>query len=194
MVGALPHHLSRLIAAWSLTLVMSTSFHQAGVRQKGIALDQSEEFPSYLQPGVEFHVGDVTDLSLSRGSVDFAFASNLFRTFPRRISRVLAQLKTALAESGTLNILQPNYYYAYCEYFDDYTDRFIYTHTSICDFLKANGYEVIECRPRFLPLTVKSELPVLPLFDPAIPGASMEVAARKQMLIGAHPRKGPSRK
>src|SRR5207244_1729817 len=73
------------------------------------------------------------------------------------------QLKRILAPGGTINILQPNYYYCFREYFDDYTHRTIYTHTSISDFLEAHEYEVIDCRPRFLPLTVKSRLPVSPL-------------------------------
>ena len=47
--------------------------------RKRIALDQWDEFPSYLGPGVEFQVRDGADLSfLEPGSVDFAFASNLF--------------------------------------------------------------------------------------------------------------------
>jgi hypothetical protein len=33
----------------------------------------------------------------------------------------------------------------------------------LCDFLAANGYRVIEVRPRFLPLTVKSRFPVSPV-------------------------------
>jgi hypothetical protein len=28
------------------------------------------------------------------------------------------------------------------------------------DFLEAHGYDVFDCRPRFLPLTIKSRLPV----------------------------------
>ena len=31
--------------------------------------------------------------------------------------------------------------------------------SACCDFLAANGFEPIEVRPRFLPLTVKSRLP-----------------------------------
>ena len=76
---------------------------------------------------------------------------------------VLQQMKTVLARDGTINILQPNYYYSYREYFDDYTHRTVYTHKSICDFLEAHGYEVVECRARFLPITVKSRLPVWPI-------------------------------
>src|SRR5439155_18847098 len=87
----------------------------------------------------------------------------LVRVIIARVLFRLAQLSRVVAENGTLNILQPNYYYSYREYFDDYTHRTVYSHTSISDFLEAHGYRVIECRPRFLPFTVKSRLPVSPL-------------------------------
>ncbi len=107
-------------------------------------------------------MGDVTDLSsLASTSIDFMFASNLFEHLSQNeFASVLRQLKRILARNGTLNLLQLNYYYTSRKYFDDYTHRTIYSHTSICDFLEAHGYRVIECRPRFLPLTVKSRLPV----------------------------------
>jgi SAM-dependent methyltransferase len=135
------------------------------VAKRRIAVDSWEGFPKHLVSGVESHVGDITNLSfLQPSSVNFVFASNLFEHVSQEaFASVLQQLKSALAGDGTLNILQPNYYYAYREYFDDYTHRTVYTHRSICDFLEAHGYEVMECRPRFLPLTVRSRLPVSPL-------------------------------
>ena len=159
------HHFSRLISPEDCVLELGAGYghfiNQVRAKKR-IALDLWDEFPAYVQPEVECHVGKVTDLSfLERGSVNFAFASNLFEHISQEdFAAVLAQLGKALADGGTLNILQPNYYYAYREYFDDYTHRSVYTHTSICDFLQANGYRVVECRPRFLPLTVKSRLPV----------------------------------
>ncbi|HYK60695.1 MAG TPA: hypothetical protein VEV85_14780, partial [Bryobacteraceae bacterium] len=129
------------------------------------------------------------DLSfLAPSSVNFAFASNLFEHITQNeFASILRQLKTALAKDGTLNILQPNYFYAYREYFDDYTHVTVYSHTSICDFLNANGYNVLDCQPRFLPLTVKSRLPVSPLLIRlylALPWKPMG----KQMFIRARPR------
>ena len=155
--------------------------------RRRIALDTWKGFIDYLQPGIESRVGDVSDLSfLAPTSVNFAFASNLFEHITQvEFSSVLRQLGNVLAENGTLNILQPNYYYAYREYFDDYTHRTVYSHTSLCDFLEANGYRVIECKPRFLPLTVKSRLPVsaslirLYLYSPwKVAGKQMFVRAR----------------
>jgi SAM-dependent methyltransferase len=157
--------------------------------RRRIALDQWDGFEKYLEPEIESHVGDVADLSfLGLCSVNFAFASNLFEHISQEaLAAVLSQLKTVLVDGGTLNIVQPNYFFAYREYFDDYTHRSIYSHVSICDFLEANGYSVIDCQPRFLPLTVKSRLPISPVLI-RLYLASPWKPMGKQMLIRARPR------
>jgi SAM-dependent methyltransferase len=186
------YHFSHLISAEDCVLELGAGYghfiNQIASRTR-IAVDQWEGFIGYLQPGVEGWVRDVADLSfLAPSSVNFAFASNLFEHITQnKFASILRQLKTALAKDGTLNILQPNYFYAYREYFDDYTHCSVYSHVSICDFLSANGYDVIECRPRFLPLTVKSRLPVSPFLIHlylALPWKPMG----KQMFIRARPR------
>jgi hypothetical protein len=156
--------------------------------RRRIALDTWEGFIKYLQPGIESRVGDVSDLSfLAPSSVNFVFASNLFEHITQeKFSFVLRQLSNVLAENGSLNILQPNYYYAYREYFDDYTHRTVYTHTSLCDFLEANGYRVIEYKPRFLPLTVKSRIPVSASLIRLYLHSPWKVAG-KQMFVRARP-------
>ena len=75
---------------------------------------------------------------------------------------MLEQLREKLKPGGTLNLLQPNYRFAYREYFDDYTHVAVYSDQSLVDFVTSNGFRVTECRPRFLPLTVKSRMPVSP--------------------------------
>lgn len=130
--------------------------------RRRIGLDMWDGIRTHLAPGVEPIVASVTDLgAIADDSVDFAFASNLFEHIPQEaLVAVLAQLRSKLTARGTLTILQPNYRYAYREYFDDYTHVAVYSHISLADLLLANGWEVIEVRPRFLPLTVKSRLPV----------------------------------
>jgi SAM-dependent methyltransferase len=132
---------------------------------KRIAVDQWRGLEKYLASGVVGVIGKVTDLtSLEDGSVDFVFASNLFEHMRRdEFAAVLRQVRTKLKPGGTLNILQPNYRFAYREYFDDYTHVSVYSDRSLSDFLTAQGFRVIECQPRFLPLTVKSALPVWPI-------------------------------
>ncbi len=119
----------------------------------------------YLAPDVVPKIGSVTDLSsVEDGSVDFVFASNLFEHLRQdEFAVVLQQFRTKLKPGGTLNILQPNYRFAYREYFDDYTHVSVYSDCSLSDFLAAQGFHVIDCQPRFLPLTVKSALPVWPI-------------------------------
>lgn len=156
--------------------------------RRRIALDVWDEFVHYLGPGVEAHVGPVTDLSfLEPRSVDFAFASNLFEHITQdELASVLQQLREKLTHGGTLNIVQPNYRYCSREYFDDYTHKTIYSHVSLCDFLEAHGFEVIDARPRFLPLTIKSRLPVWPVLIRMYLLSPWKVMG-KQMLIRARP-------
>jgi SAM-dependent methyltransferase len=134
------------------------------VARRRIAVDSWEGFPAHLDANIEHHVGSVTNLDfVDDGSVNFALASNIFEHLSfDEIRQVLDMLKKKLAPDGTLTILQPNYRYAYREYFDDYTHRTIFSHVSIVDFLEANGFETIELIPRFLPLTIRSRLLVRP--------------------------------
>ena len=129
-----------------------------------IALDIWGGMLDYLSPDVEGHIGNATDLScIPDNSVDFVLASNFFEHLTQNdFAKILEQLRVKLKPGGTLTIVQPNFRFAYREYFDDYTHISIYTDRSIMDFLTLNGFSVIECIPRFLPLTLKSRIPVLP--------------------------------
>lgn len=158
--------------------------------RRRIGIDAWEGMPAHLDTGVEAIVGSVTDLSgLEDGAVDYAFSSNLFEHLSKdQLAETLAQLKAKLSAKGTLTTLQPNYRYAANEYWDDYTHVTAWSHVSLADFLEAQGYEVVEVRPRFLPLTVKSRLPVWgPLIGAYL--ASPVKPMGKQMLLVARPRR-----
>jgi SAM-dependent methyltransferase len=160
------------------------------VAERRIAIDLWPGFVAHLDEEVEAIVGSVTDLSaIADNSIDYAFASNLFEHLTQeQFADTLANLRAKLAPDGSLTILQPNYHYAYREYFDDYTHVSIYSHISLCDFLAANGFETVEVHRRFMPLTVKSRLPTwgwlvgLYLALPVKPFG-------KQMLVRARPKR-----
>ena len=156
------------------------------VARRRIAVDSWEGFLAYVDPPIERVVGNVTDLGfIEDGTVDFAFASNLFEHLSKTdFACVLGILSRKLTSSGTLNILQPNYRFAYREYFDDYTHVSVFSHISLTDFLNANGFVTLEVRPRFLPLTVKSRLPVSLWLIGAYLASPIKPLA-KQMLIRA---------
>jgi len=185
------YHFSRLVPEDACVLDLGCgygSFINQVVARRRIALDSWLEFPQYLAPGVEAVVGTVTDLDfLQDGEVDFAFASNLFEHIPQAdFARVLESLRRKLSPRGTLTVLQPNYRYAYREYFDDYTHVAVYSHVSLTDFLVAHGYEVLEVVPRFMPLTVKSRMPVAPWLIGAYLALPFKPLG-KQMLLRAKP-------
>lgn len=152
------------------------------------ALDKWEGFTEYLREEATAIVSPVTDLTeVPDKTIDFAFASNLFEHLTQdEIASTLLQLKSKLAAGGVLSLLQPNYRFCSTQYFDDYTHVSIWSHTSLPDFLRANGYEIIELHPKFMPLTIKSRLPVTPSLIGlylSLPFSPMG----KQMLISARP-------
>lgn len=153
-----------------------------------IALDKWPGMRQHVAPDVETIVGPVEDLAaVEDHTVDFAFASNLFEHLSQQaLVSVLASLQEKLSDRGRLTILQPNYRYAFREYFDDYTHVTAYSHVGLTDLMTAHGWEVLEVHPRFLPLSIKSRLPTWKM----LVGAYLHLPFKplgKQMLIVARP-------
>lgn len=159
--------------------------------RRRIAVDTWPGLADHAAPGVEVVIGPADRLdTLPTGSIDYAFASNLFEHLTQgQFASTLDALRRVISPRGTLTILQPNYRYASREYFDDYTHVAIYSHVSLGDFLEAHGWEVVESRPRFLPLTVKSRLPTWD-FLIGLYLASPLKPLGKQMLLVARPKAG----
>ncbi|WP_242181857.1 methyltransferase domain-containing protein [Sphingomonas sp. CARO-RG-8B-R24-01] len=157
--------------------------------RRRIAVDTWAGLAEHVAPGVEALITPVTDLSaIDDASVDFAFASNVFEHLTQDTFIVaLREIARTLSSRGTLTILQPNYRYAFREYFDDYTHVAVYSHISLADLLTAHGWDVTEVRPRFLPLTVKSRFPVWPWLIAAYLASPIKPMG-KQMLLVARPR------
>lgn len=151
-----------------------------------IAVDQWPGAADYLQPDVQLQVGSVVDLrAIQASSIDFIFASNVFEHVPKaEFAECLSEVRRVLRPGGTLNILQPNYRFCCNEYFDDYTHVSIYSDRSLCDFLRAHGLRILECKARFLPLTIKSRLPVSPALIRAYLASPIKPLA-KQMFVRA---------
>jgi cyclopropane fatty-acyl-phospholipid synthase-like methyltransferase len=149
------HYFNRQIAPDDCVLDIGCgygAFINEVVARRRIGLDSWPEFAKYLEPGVEAVVGSAVEVgSLVKGQVDFAFASNLFEHLTKiELTRLLQGLRGLLHPKGTLNVVQPNFAYAFREYFDDYTHVSVYTHVSLADLISANGFEVMEVQPRFL--------------------------------------------
>jgi hypothetical protein len=165
------------------------AFINAVVARKRIGVDAWPDFPNYLQAGVEPIVGSAVEVGeLVKEPVDFAFASNLFEHLTQTdLMTLLGGVRKILSPRGTLNIIQPNYRYAYREYFDDYTHIAIYSHVSLCDLLRVCGFDIVDVQPRFLPLSIKSGLPVNENLIRAYLASPIKPMG-KQMLIRARVR------
>ena len=151
-----------------------------------IAADRWPGIAEYLNQEVRAEVGEITILTgIASRSVDFIFASNVFEHLTKpEMAACMNEVKRVLRPGGTLNIVQPNYRLCYAEYFDDYTHVSIYSDRSLSDLLRANGFRILQCQARFLPLTIKSRLPVWPALIKAYLASPLKPLA-KQMFIRA---------
>jgi ubiquinone/menaquinone biosynthesis C-methylase UbiE len=133
--------------------------------RRRVAVDVWSGMGEHVEPGVETHVGRAGDLGfLEEHSVDVVFASNLIEHLEiSEIDEVLGEVKRVLVDGGKLILVQPNYRTSYKRYFDDYTHVSVWSDVSLPDFLVSRGFEIEQLKARFLPLTVKSRLPVHPL-------------------------------
>ena len=125
------------------------------------ALDISGSTEKYAAPGVVPHTRSCTDLSpFADGSVDVVFASNLFEHLERAdLERTLHEIRRILSPRGRLIAMQPNFRYAYREYFDDYTHLQIFTDRSLADLFAVCGLPALHVLPRFMPFSFGSGLP-----------------------------------
>jgi hypothetical protein len=131
--------------------------------KKKIAVDQWQGFSKFAAVDVETHVADVINLeSVISKSVDTILCSNLLEHLSQtEVSALLNSIKLIMSrENGKLILVQPNFRLNPGRYFDDYTHVSIWSDVSMCDFLESHGFEVVKVMPKFLPLSLKSKLPV----------------------------------
>lgn len=120
------------------------------------AVDINPDFKRHAASSVVAHVVDVTKFRIAK-KFDVIFASNFFEHFnDDDLEKILVNIKLMLKPRGRLILMQPNYAFAFREYFDDYTHKKVFSHISLCDFLRVHGFRVLKCIPRFAPFSFKS--------------------------------------
>ncbi len=124
------------------------------------ALDVNPDVAHYCAPGVMFFVGEVGSIDLPSQSVDVVMASNLLEHLSdQQCGALFDRFDDVLKEKGRVILIQPNYYYCYREYWDDFTHIKAFSHVSLIDFLRLRGYTIIRAEKKFLPFSFKSVLP-----------------------------------
>jgi hypothetical protein len=132
--------------------------------RRRIALDANPEVRRFASQGVE--VVENADLSLDaiRGPLTHVFISNFLEHLPdyMAVIELLTRIHNRLEEGGAILILQPNFRLEPRRYFDFIDHMTILTDASLCEALRAAGFEIAEIRARFLPFTSKSRIPKSP--------------------------------
>lgn len=150
-----------------------------------IAIDTNPESKKFCGEGVNFYSSSESFFKTNT-KADVFFMSNLLEHLTDQEGfNLLSSIYNGLNDNGKIIIVQPNYYYAYREYWDDYTHIKAYTHTSLVDLLKSVGFKIDRCEKRFLPFTMKSLLPKTYILTRTYLSLPFRVLA-KQMLIVAH--------
>lgn len=142
-----------------------SDFINLAIAKNKYAVDIWTEAKNNVSRDVIFHCNSITNLDfLENEFFDCIFASNVFEHLTQdEISLSLSQVFLKLKKTGFLIILQPNYKYAYANYFDDYTHKTIWSDESLGDFLALHNFNVLEKYNKFLPLSLKSKFPVWPI-------------------------------
>jgi len=115
----------------------------------------------FRDPGVHFEHKDIFDCDLPANFFGGIFLSNILEHLPSQtaVARMLAKLHGALADSGFIVIMGPNFRFCSKTYFDCADHTLALTHIAICEHLVAAGYEVTAVHKRFLPFSFRGLLP-----------------------------------
>lgn len=156
--------------------------------RRRIAVDLNPDTVRTADAGVEVftltleRMGDV----IAPESVDLAFASNVFEHFrgPDTLLEVLQAIRQILKPGGRLIIMQPNVRWVGGAFWDYVDHTLPLTEKGMVEACKMSGFEILECRSRFLPYTTKSWYPQwLPLIRLYLALRPAQWLLGKQMLL-----------
>jgi Methyltransferase domain. len=125
------------------------------------ALDTNPEVAKLVGSDVQFRqTPSIEQLGLTDRSIDVVHISNVLEHLShQQCNSLFDRLEQVFAERGRIVVIQPNYFYCYRRYWDDFTHVRAFSHVSLRDFLVARGYRIIRLEPRFLPFSFNSFLP-----------------------------------
>jgi len=190
---AIAEHLARWIPPAAHVLEIGAGYcdwinHVRAARR--VAVDAWMEMPRFAAPGVEpVRLDAASDLrTLGEAAFDVVLASNVLEHFaPETAASIVGDVAALLRSGGRVLIVQPNFRYAFREYFDDYTHRSVFTDVSLPALLRSRGFQIEQLQPKFAPYSMQGAR-VRPrrwlvrayLRSPIKPGAGqMLVVARK---------------
>ena len=153
--------------------------------KRKIAVDQWSGVAECANDDVEVYVKSVTQMPfLDSKSVDIVFASNLVEHLNRdEFKSMIQECERVLKSGGLMILLQPNFRYSFKYYFEDYTHVSIWTDIGIMTYMESLGWESVLRIGKFLPLTVKSKLPVSKLLIKAYLKSPIKLFGGQMLLV-----------
>jgi SAM-dependent methyltransferase len=133
--------------------------------EQRIGVDFNPESVAFLDAEIDFHQGDVCDLSfLSDASVDTVFTSNMLEHLrgKEQVERLLIEARRVLKPGGQFIAMGPNMRFLHGEYWDFWDHIVAITDRSLVEILGYLDFEIVRCYPKFLPYTTQSRLPQSP--------------------------------
>lgn len=159
--SAIADHLARWVPSGAHVLELGAGYCcwiNAVRASRKVAIDSWPDFVKHAGRDVQALVIDATTglRTLGAAQFDVILASNFLEHFdPDDVARILDDVSTLLRPGGRLLIVQPNFRYAFRQYFDDYTHRSIFTDVSLVNLLRAHGFTIETVHPRYLPYSMR---------------------------------------
>jgi len=132
---------------------------------KKIGVDLNPESAASLEPGVEFHRAEASNLSmLADASMNVVFTSNFMEHLPGKdaVEKMIAEVRRVLVPGGSFIALGPNVRFIPGTYWDFWDHYVPISDRSLTELVETSGFEVTDCYPQFLPYTTRSSLPKAP--------------------------------
>jgi SAM-dependent methyltransferase len=129
---------------------------------KRAGVDLNPESAKHLEPGIEFHSGDVRNLPMfPDGTFDVVFTSNLMEHLPSKddVEKMIREARRILKPGGQFIAMGPNLRFTGGEYWDFWDHLTPITDRSLAEILNLLDFNILEQRPQFLPYTTRSALP-----------------------------------
>lgn len=130
--------------------------------RRRLGMDLNPDSQQQLDPAVEFLRQDCsTPWPVAKNSLDIVFSSNFFEHLPHKVALklTLEEAFAALRPGGKLICMGPNIKFLPDTYWDFWDHEVALTELSLREILEIIGFEVVECRDRFLPYTMVGSAP-----------------------------------
>ncbi len=183
-------HLSRWVATDAHVLEVGAAYCDwiNSVRAaRRVAVDIWPEFQRFAGSGVDAMILDASaDLrTLGEGRFDVVLASNVLEHFePDTAAAVVGDVAAILRPRGRFIVIQPNFKYAYRQYFDDYTHRSVFTDTSLANLMRSRGFGIESSVARFLPYSMRdARAPIRPWLIRAYLRSPIKPMAGQMLIV-----------